>query len=134
MGVRCVSADADQNEGEDDEETTMSAGEWAFASFFLIWAGWLVVAVALCRRSGRPPVRYPRPLRAECEPQHANEDGWTDWITPVTSGYLMQCCDCKLIHEVEFRVAHRVNGGADEYTVEDADFRAQFRMRRKATP
>jgi len=66
----------------------------------------------------------------ECEPQYANEDGWTDWVTPIPKGYLMQCCDCKLIHEVEFRVAQRINDGTEERTVEDDDVRAQFRLRR----
>lgn len=66
----------------------------------------------------------------QCEPQYANEDGWTDWVTPVPQGYLMQCCDCGLVHEAEFRVVRRVNGGTREYTIEDENVRVQFRMRR----
>ena len=41
----------------------------------------------------------------ECESQEALEDGWCDWVCPKPQGYLMQCCDCGLIHEVESRVA-----------------------------
>ena len=33
-----------------------------------------------------------------------NEDGWTDWIRPVVIGYKMRCCDCDLVHDVEFKV------------------------------
>jgi hypothetical protein len=46
--------------------------------------------------------RYPKP--------EANE-----WVQPVRSGYRMRCCDCALVHELDFRV---VNG------------RVQFRVRR----
>lgn len=66
----------------------------------------------------------------QCEPQYANDDGWTDWVQPVPQGYLMQCCGCDLIHEVEFRVVKRVDGGTSEYTVDDNTVRAQFRMKR----
>jgi hypothetical protein len=47
-------------------------------------------------------MRYDRP--------EANE-----WIQPVREGYRAACCDCGLVHEVDFRV---VKG------------RAQFRVRR----
>lgn len=29
--------------------------------------------------------------------------GWTDWIHPLP-GYRMACCDCGLVHELEFRI------------------------------
>ena len=67
----------------------------------------------------------------QCEPQHANDDGWCDWVTPVQRGYLMQCCDCKLVHEVEFRVAQYDPRPSDQYAVvADPNLEAQFRMRR----
>ncbi len=28
---------------------------------------------------------------------------WSLWITPVMRGYLMACCDCGLVHELEFK-------------------------------
>lgn len=31
-------------------------------------------------------------------------DGWTDWIQPITDGYRMSCCDCSLVHEMDFRI------------------------------
>jgi hypothetical protein len=35
------------------------------------------------------------------------EDGWCNWIQPKEpeeGGYRMMCCDCRLIHDMEFRV------------------------------
>lgn len=31
-------------------------------------------------------------------------DGWTDWIQPVRRGYKMCCCDCGLVHNMDFRI------------------------------
>jgi hypothetical protein len=30
--------------------------------------------------------------------------GWSRWIQPVERGYLMACCDCSLVHRMDFRV------------------------------
>lgn len=32
-----------------------------------------------------------------------NDDGWSDWIHPLP-GYKMACCDCGLVHNMEFRI------------------------------
>lgn len=39
-----------------------------------------------------------------------DEDGWSEWIHPLP-GYLMQCCDCGLIHEMEFAIGRRSGDG-----------------------
>lgn len=39
--------------------------------------------------------------RAEVE----TSDGWTRWIQPVIRGYKMACCDCGLVHSLNFRVS-----------------------------
>ena len=44
-------------------------------------------------------------------------DGWSRWVYPVMQNYKMTCCDCGLVHDVEFRVT-------DEYD------RVEFRVRR----
>ena len=49
-------------------------------------------------------MKYPRPGEYNGE-----------WVTPVRNGYRMMCCDCGLVHEMDFRV----KGG-----------RIQFRVRR----
>lgn len=30
--------------------------------------------------------------------------GWTRWVQPVKRGYLMSCCDCGLVHRMDFRI------------------------------
>ncbi len=29
---------------------------------------------------------------------------WTNWINPKMTGYHMACCDCGLVHTINFRV------------------------------
>lgn len=31
------------------------------------------------------------------------DDGWSDWIHPL-EGYRFSCCDCGLVHNLQFRV------------------------------
>ena len=31
-------------------------------------------------------------------------DGWTDWVQPVRRGYKIACCDCGLVHSMNFRI------------------------------
>lgn len=31
------------------------------------------------------------------------DDGWSDWIH-LLPGYKMACCDCSLVHNLEFRI------------------------------
>ncbi len=37
----------------------------------------------------------------------APKGGWTEWVAPKQTGYKMACCDCGLVHEVNFRVRLR---------------------------
>lgn len=32
------------------------------------------------------------------------EDGWCEWQQPIRKGYKMACCDCGLVHTMEFRI------------------------------
>ena len=67
-----------------------------------------------------------------CEPQYANEDGWCDWVCPKSQGYLMQCCDCGLIHEVDSRVAKYEPRPSEVFeVVDDPDLQVQWRMKRR---
>ena len=68
----------------------------------------------------------------QCEPQPALEDGWSDWVCPKPHGYLMQCCDCELIHEVDFRVVKYESEDSEVYeVVDDPNLQAQMRMKRR---
>jgi hypothetical protein len=63
------------------------------------------------------------------------EDGWCDWVHPLP-GYLMKCCDCGLVHEVEVAVARPVetlsNGSFTWEDVQSPEARVMWRMRRSA--
>ena len=39
-------------------------------------------------------------MRAE----KGGRDGWSDWLRPIGRSYRMACCDCGLVHDLEFRV------------------------------
>lgn len=41
--------------------------------------------------------------RFRVEKELAN--GWSRWVQPVKRGYLMSCCDCGLVHRMDFRIA-----------------------------
>jgi hypothetical protein len=32
------------------------------------------------------------------------EDGWSEWQQPIRRGYKMACCDCGLVHTMDFRI------------------------------
>lgn len=37
--------------------------------------------------------------------QHpVDDEGWTGWIYPRMDGYRMGCCDCGLVHELQFMI------------------------------
>lgn len=36
----------------------------------------------------------------------ANSDGWSEWLH-MRQGYRMACCDCGLVHNLEFKVARK---------------------------
>jgi hypothetical protein len=59
--------------------------------------------------------------------------GWSDWVVPVMQGYRMGCCDCGLVHNIDFSVVRIV--GEDEKgnrLVEEVDetYRVLFRAQR----
>jgi len=50
--------------------------------------------------------------------EHAVDGEWSRWVFPVMDGYKMSCCDCGLVHELQFRVP------------DDEPDRVEFRARR----
>lgn len=57
-----------------------------------------------------------------------------DWQQPIPKGYTMVCCDCGLVHRIDFRVVKVIktykNGSMLVETVPSNKYRAQFRARR----
>jgi hypothetical protein len=66
--------------------------------------------------------------------QHHVEDAgdWSDWVDPKQDEYLIACCDCGLVHEMQFRVAKFESDTSNECEViEDNNIHAQFRAKRR---
>lgn len=34
----------------------------------------------------------------------ATKNKWTRWVQPLRTNYKMACCDCGLVHDMEFRI------------------------------
>jgi hypothetical protein len=62
-----------------------------------------------------------------------NEGDWSEWVNPNPEQYFMKCCDCGLVHEMQFKVAKYSEGDECEF-VADADLQAVFRARRATPP
>lgn len=69
------------------------------------------------------------PSRIDCEQMLPDDEGWSEFVHPQP-GYKIQCCDCGLIHDMEFAIVPnagwptRFNHGEGEAGV------IQFRARR----
>ena len=58
--------------------------------------------------------------------------GWCEWIFPrVKKNYLMKCCDCGLVHEIQFRIVRRARGRLDVVFRARRNKRATAARRRK---
>ena len=49
----------------------------------------------------------------------ALEDGWSDWEFPEMNGYRLGCCDCGLVHDVDFKVVQAVALPTNEFACEE---------------
>lgn len=62
-------------------------------------------------------------------------DGWSRWVAPVMDGYKMCCCDCGLVHEMDFvvvRVLEKREDGSWEHgdALDSGEYRVLFRAKR----
>ncbi len=65
----------------------------------------------------------------------AGDGEFCDWETNTMKGNKMGCCDCGLVHEVEFRIIKDIKNNGDgtmeaEIIGDDEDLKIQMRMRR----
>lgn len=62
------------------------------------------------------------------------EDGWSRWVQPVMRSYKMACCDCGLVHVMEFRALRRTRpeerGTWKAVPLDQDRYRVEFRARR----
>ena len=58
-----------------------------------------------------------------------NEGDWSEWVCPNPTQYFMKCCDCGLVHEMQFKVV-KYSEGDECDGVDDPDVQGIFRARR----
>ena len=67
-----------------------------------------------------------------------DDDGWCAWQSPIHGNgkrnYRLACCDCKLVHEIQFRIKKRRNGRFDVVFRASRNNRATSALRRGANP
>lgn len=62
------------------------------------------------------------------------KNGWSRWVQPVRRGYLMSCCDCGLVHRMDFRIWNgRVQFRAQRAPRYTSVERAKMKSRRPTT-
>lgn len=63
----------------------------------------------------------------------SDKGGWSDWVYPLQN-YRMACCDCGLVHELQFGVLKHVSGNPNGTFIakqlEFGPYRVEFRARR----
>lgn len=50
--------------------------------------------------------------KEDCKPMLPQRGGWSAWVEPIMKGYRMQCCDCGLVHEMQFKVVEQIGKAA----------------------
>ena len=67
-------------------------------------------------------------------PEHETASGYSRWIRPIMRSYMMSCCDCGLVHEMQFKAVKVVKRGKAGYwsglLLPNRDYRVMFRARR----
>lgn len=63
------------------------------------------------------------------------DDGWCRWVSPHPDGYKLGCCDCQLVHDMEFKAVRIKKGNPEkedwEYTeLDPKKYRVIFRAKR----
>lgn len=63
----------------------------------------------------------------------AGEGGgpWSRWVQPRRKGYKLACCDCGLVHAMDFRLVASANGGRHIQFRVKRDNRATAAVRRE---
>jgi len=64
----------------------------------------------------------------------AGREGWSELVQPIMHGYKLACCDCSLVHDMEFSVLrvmrHLPDGTWEAETMNPEEYRVEFRCRR----
>lgn len=69
---------------------------------------------------------------AKFKQEEATNGRWTEWIQPIRKGYKIACCDCGLVHDMDFRIVPWRSGHKIQFRVARNN-RSTAMMRRHAT-
>lgn len=62
------------------------------------------------------------------------EDGWSREVAPVMEGYKLACCDCGLVHDMDFKVVkvtqNNPDGSWESEEVDAEEYRVIFKAKR----
>jgi hypothetical protein len=76
-------------------------------------------------------------VKFKIEKQEHNR-AWTKWITPKMTNYKLKCCDCGLVHQINFRVAKVIKTYKDGTFIwkplPKAEYRVAMKAKRITTP
>lgn len=71
---------------------------------------------------------------AKYKQHEAGEGGWSEWDRPVMQDYKLACCDCGLVHTMEFgaiKITKRLPDGSYRYVDLDPEkYQVTFRVKR----
>lgn len=61
----------------------------------------------------------------------AGRGGWSEWVFPSET-YFFKCCDCELVHEIQFKayLERKRKGNSFEVVPMPKEIRPMFRARR----
>lgn len=86
---------------------TLDAAVPAFfpvCSFLAISTSWLDFQL-------NPTNAFGKELMARYRQEFAEKGRWSRWVQPKRKSYKLACCDCGLVHDMEFRLMPSLNGG-----------------------
>lgn len=72
---------------------------------------------------------------ARFKKEKEEENGWSRWVPPASPIYRLGCCDCGLVHDMEFAVVEVIGGDPDNVwqhgeALDSAKYKVLFRARR----
>lgn len=66
------------------------------------------------------------------KPRQPGPDGWSEWEPPIQN-FKMACCDCGLVHELQFKVLKVTKRDGKDFEANELEwgkYRIAFRARR----
>ena len=98
-------------------------------------SGWTIQSRLISNRKTMKKTKMERRDYTKLLP---DDDGWCAWQSPIHGNgkrnYRLACCDCQLVHEMQFRIKKRRNGRLDVVFRASRNNRATSALRRGSNP